>query len=252
MAGPGHPRAWLLAAGLALGLSACVRGVSIPLPVLFAVWAAFALGGAALIRFRNAALVGGAALVVLFGYAALNYTESDQFALGETSGWAIYSRTAPFADCERFTPPAGTERLCETTSERSRPGPDFYGWEAESPARILYGGSRPATSSSARSAGGRSSPSPSTTWRRSATTPCVSSSRTRRSCPDWFENRTLSGLGYEITDIDARAPEFEQQVLEYTRTFYPSTSLSVTSAIDHAGRAPGHDPCPSRRCSSPR
>jgi hypothetical protein len=227
--------AWLVAAGALLGLAACVRGVAVPLPAVLVLWAAVALGGAALIRVRNAALVGGAALLVLLGYATLNYLESEQFALGETSGWALYSRTAPFADCERFTPPDGTEDLCETTPVRSRPGPDFYGWESASPARRLFGG-QPTGDDELGTFARRAILAQPLDYVETVGydtlrffvphTPLV---------PDWFEDRTLSGLGYEITDIDARAPDFEQQVLEYTRTFYPSTTLSVTGAVDPLG-----------------
>ena len=227
--------AWLLAAGALLGLSACVRGVAMPLPAVLALWAALALGGPALVRIRNAALVGGAALAVLLSYAALNYAESDQFALGESTGWALYSRAAPFADCEQFSPPEGTESLCETSDPHSRPGPDFYGWESESPARRLYGG-QPTGDEELATFGRRAILAQPFDYLESVAydtlrffvphTPLV---------PDWFEDRTLSGLGYEITDIDARAPEFEQQVLDYTRTFYPRANLSVTGANDPLG-----------------
>jgi hypothetical protein len=226
---------WLLAAGVLLGLSACVRGVAIPLPAVFALWAALALGGRTLVRLRNAALVGGAAVAVLLSYAALNYAESDTFALGESSGWALYSRSAPFADCERFTPPAGTESLCESSAPRSRPGPDFYGWESESPARRLYG-AQPTGDEELGAFGRRAIQAQPFDYLESVGydtlrffvphTPLV---------PDWFEERYRSGLGYELTDVDDRTPEFEQQVLDYTRTFYPSTTLSVTGAIDPLG-----------------
>jgi hypothetical protein len=116
--------AWLLAAGVLLALATCVRGVGLPLALAFVVWAALALPATGWARVRNAGLMGGAIIAVLLGYATLNYVVSDDFALSETSGWALYSRTAPFADCERFTPPEGTERLCETTPKESRRGPD--------------------------------------------------------------------------------------------------------------------------------
>ncbi len=50
------------------------------------------------------------------------------------SGWGFYSRSAPFADCTKFDPPEGTEALCEEKPRTSGFGPDFYGWEPDSPA----------------------------------------------------------------------------------------------------------------------
>jgi len=46
----------------------------------------------------------------------------------------MYARAASFADCKEFTPPAGTESLCETSDPRTRQGPDHYMWQPDSPA----------------------------------------------------------------------------------------------------------------------
>jgi len=226
---------WLIAAGLLLGLSACVRTAGVPLLAVLAVWAALALRGALATRIGNAALVAGAAAAVLLGYATLNYTESDEFALSSASGWAAYARSAPFADCEQFTPPAGTERLCEETPPQSRPGPDYYAWDPGSPARTLFGG-HPTGNEELGAFGRRAILAQPFDYLETVgydalrffvpETPLV---------PDWFEQREWSGLGYEITDVAGRAGDFEQVVLESTRTFYPSTNLTVTGAIDPLG-----------------
>ncbi len=62
-----------------------------------------------------------------------------QNGLADGSGWATYSRAAPFADCREFTPPPGTEGLCETTDVRDRGTAEDYSW-LDSPATRLYGG----------------------------------------------------------------------------------------------------------------
>ena len=56
------------------------------------------------------------------------------------SGWSIYGRAAPFADCRQFKPPAGTHRLCQRRAPDHRPGSLFYQWYRGSPARALFGG----------------------------------------------------------------------------------------------------------------
>lgn len=48
-----------------------------------------------------------------------------------------YVGVAPLARCDRFTPPPGTERLCESTDPDDRPGTDHYYFSGDSPARRL-------------------------------------------------------------------------------------------------------------------
>jgi hypothetical protein len=43
------------------------------------------------------------------------------------------------ADCTRFSPPKGTERLCETTPPALRSSPQWYIFDLGSPARRFYG-----------------------------------------------------------------------------------------------------------------
>src|ERR687897_3011352 len=126
--------AWILAAGISLGLAAWVRAVGTGLIPFLALWMALAIPGRWRDRIGRGALAGGAAMAVLLLYFALNNSETGHFGLTRASGWALYSRSAPFADCDRFDPPVGTEALCETTDPDTRNGPDFYGWEQGSPA----------------------------------------------------------------------------------------------------------------------
>ena len=129
---------WILGAGLALGFGAWVRGVGAPMVPFLVLWLALAIPGRAWERIGRAALAGTAAVALLLVYFALNESRTGTFGLTQSSGWSLYSRVAPFADCRQFTPPAGTEGLCEDSPIGTRFGPDFYGWEAKSPAHKLF------------------------------------------------------------------------------------------------------------------
>jgi 4-amino-4-deoxy-L-arabinose transferase-like glycosyltransferase len=129
---------WILAAGLALGLGAWVRGVGAALVPFLILWLALAIPGRGWERIGRGALAASAAAALLLVYFALNESRTGTFGLTQSSGWSLYSRVAPFADCRQFTPPAGTESLCEDSPIGSRYGPDFYGWEVKSPAHKLF------------------------------------------------------------------------------------------------------------------
>ena len=67
-------------------------------------------------------------------------SQNGHFGLTQGSGWSTYARAAPFADCRLFTPPAGTDGLCDTRDARLRFGSDWYAWSPRSPAQRLFGG----------------------------------------------------------------------------------------------------------------
>lgn len=139
LAGPLATRhLWILAAGLALGLGGWVRGVGAAMVPFLVLWLALAIPGRRWERIGRGALAGAAAAALLLVYFALNESRTGTFGLTQSSGWSLYSRVAPFADCDQFTPPAGTESLCEDSPIGTRFGPDFYGWEAKSPAHKLF------------------------------------------------------------------------------------------------------------------
>lgn len=138
-AGSRRAPAWAVAAGAALAASATVRTVA-----LFAVpVAVVALALAAPRPWRTRALTGAAlaagALVVTLVYAVPLERDTGSFRPARAGGWSLYGRAAPFADCKRFDPPAGTEGLCETTRPDDRPGGNHYAWLA-GPGRRLFGG----------------------------------------------------------------------------------------------------------------
>lgn len=135
-----RPWAWLALAGALLGGAIWVRYAAIGLVPVLAVWALLVFKP---IR-RDGLAAAVAALVpviVLVGLlVVLQGRQTGFYGLGESGGWALYSRVAGFADCREFDPPAGTERLCESTAPEQRRNPDWYGFDPESPARRLFGG----------------------------------------------------------------------------------------------------------------
>jgi hypothetical protein len=132
--------AWSAASGLAAVAAIIVRPTGMfVLPVL-GLAALLAAAPSWRLRIARAATLTTVVVVGLVGYFALNESETGTFGLTDGSGWTLYSRAAPFADCRVFTPPAGTEGLCETTDARDRGGPDEYAWGPHSPGRRLFVG----------------------------------------------------------------------------------------------------------------
>src|SRR5829696_3528328 len=76
--------------------------------------------------------------VTLAAFMVVNHAQTGRLGLTNADGWFLYGRTAAIADCTRFTPPAGTEPLCEPPGHPERP-PIHYVWSPDSPAQRLYG-----------------------------------------------------------------------------------------------------------------
>jgi hypothetical protein len=80
------------------------------------------------------------AAAVLLAFATANAGFGDRFGLGPSQGWYLYGRAAQFADCDRFTPPPGTEVLCEDTPASDRQGAYYYLFDPAAPGPRAYGG----------------------------------------------------------------------------------------------------------------
>ena len=112
---------WAAICGLALTLAATVRVVGLPLLMVVGVWVL--VGSGLPLRRRLVVLAVGAAgaLVPLGAYYIAEHEAVGGTGLSRNGVWNVYGRVAPFADCSKFTPPPGTERLCETTPRPRRP-----------------------------------------------------------------------------------------------------------------------------------
>jgi hypothetical protein len=73
---------------------------------------------------------------VVVAYIGLATHVGRYAGLGDMTGWDLYPRVAPFADCTRFQPPPRTEALCQySTPPSRRPAPYYYVWDAQSVSR---------------------------------------------------------------------------------------------------------------------
>jgi hypothetical protein len=133
------PWRWLALAGTLLGGAIWVRYAAIGLVPVLAAWALIACSPA---RRLGLITVGAALAPVVLIVGLLVVAQGRQtgfYGLSPTGGWALYSRVAGFAACDRFDPPAGTERLCESNRPEQRRNPDWYSYDSRSPAVRLFG-----------------------------------------------------------------------------------------------------------------
>ena len=112
---------WAALCGLAFALAASVRVVGGPLLVVVGLWALGSSGLASRRRLCVLAVGAAGAAAVLVPYYVAEYAAVGDTGLSRNGVWNVYGRVAPFADCSKFTPPPGTERLCESTSRPRRP-----------------------------------------------------------------------------------------------------------------------------------
>ena len=122
----------LAASGFALGAAATVRPVGIPLILAVTVWLFLALSVDWRRRLRVTAAMAAPAAAVVLGYVVLQGALTGAWGVSPASGWALYTRVAPIADCDEFDPPKGSAVLCEdrpsfsSTPGQGRPGPGYY------------------------------------------------------------------------------------------------------------------------------
>jgi hypothetical protein len=132
---------WPLLAGLALALATTIRTAALfMIPVAAAallLWPRPADDSHAYRRASGAVI--GVAAAVLLTFATLNATLGERFGLGASPGWYLYARAAEFADCSRFTPPAGTLPLCDQRPTGERPGSRYYITDPSAPAPRNFG-----------------------------------------------------------------------------------------------------------------
>ena len=205
--------AWLIAAGLLLALAAWVRGVAFPLTPFLLLWIMLAVPGTWRRRVANAAVAGVAVAVLMLTYFALNDMRTGTFGLSQSTGWGLYSRIAPLADCNQFTPPEGAESLCEQSPPGTRNGPDYYGWEPGSPAVQLY--TYPPNGDDTLGQFARES----IKAQPRAYAYAVGTDVLRYFLPD-YHTYAFGGPGYDTLDIQRRDPALEREVWGWLSGYY--------------------------------
>jgi hypothetical protein len=130
--------AWALGAGVLIGTGGLIRSAASA--VVVAVVAAILLTEAPIRqRITAGALTALGTIAVLLVYALGNLGSNHKFSIGPDPGWHLYGMVAHYADCRDFRPPAGTQRLCQTTPVAQRPGLNFYLYSPDSPAQQAFG-----------------------------------------------------------------------------------------------------------------
>jgi hypothetical protein len=233
--------AWIAAAGVALGLTAWVRTVGAPLIPFLVLWLALAIPGTARARVGRAVLGGGVATGVLLLYLSLNAASTGHFGLTKFDGWALYSRSAPFADCSQFEPPPGTEQLCEATPADARPGPDFYTWDPQSPAHRALGGFPPTTDTSRFYAVLAARNDELGAFAREVIVhqPRAYASAVLHDFIRYFipgiSARAWGGTGYGLLDADRRAGGWEEGIHGVLNRYYIDEEVSIRPGIGVVG-----------------
>jgi Dolichyl-phosphate-mannose-protein mannosyltransferase len=131
--------AWAIGAGLLAGATATVRTLGLLLAGALILWLVLASGGTWRRRLIRGGATLAATLVVVAAYVAYQESETGYTGLTPAGAWNMYGRVGPFADCDRFTPPDGTRRLCEDTPEDERQGPNSYVFGPDTPAIKAFG-----------------------------------------------------------------------------------------------------------------
>jgi hypothetical protein len=132
-----HFLRYAVLSGFLAGAAFTVRATGlalVPWILLAAVWGSWRVRS----WLRPVGAVVAGLLLILAPYFVLQHAVTGRWGATQASGWSIYVRAAPFADCNKFQPPPGTQFLCESTPPAQRGGSDFYGWTG-GPARAAYG-----------------------------------------------------------------------------------------------------------------
>jgi hypothetical protein len=132
---------WALLAGLCAGLGVWDRGAGLSLVPVLALWLLLCRRRPTRRTLAVAVLSVAVAAATVEGYIQWRQAASGLSGLTTNGDWNLYGRVAPWADCTKFTPPAGTEQLCDPTPVVARPNNTAatYIFDASSPAQQLIG-----------------------------------------------------------------------------------------------------------------
>jgi hypothetical protein len=140
---------WAALAGVCAGLGVWDREAGLAMVVVIALWLAFSAGRPTRRTLTAGALSLALAVASIGIYVGWREAESGLSGLTTNSAWNLYGRVAPWADCNKFTPPAGTRALCEQRPVAERRNPlfkskppltsEYYIYAPKSPAYQLLG-----------------------------------------------------------------------------------------------------------------
>jgi Dolichyl-phosphate-mannose-protein mannosyltransferase len=130
---------WAIVAGLALGAATDVRSIGLMLLAVMIVVAMLTVSGTWRRRVMIGIVFAVAAAVPIGGFLRAHEEATGYGGFTGAGYFDLYARVAPFADCSKFTPPAGTADLCIHIPRSRRPGHDYWEFTGNSPAVQVFG-----------------------------------------------------------------------------------------------------------------
>jgi hypothetical protein len=126
---------------LCAGLGVWDRTAGLAMIAVISLWLLFSAGRPTLRTLAVALISLVVSLAAIGGYIEWRHQASGLSGLTTNGAWNLYGRVAPWADCTKFTPPKGTEALCEgvPVSRREMHEAGQYIYYATSPAQRLFG-----------------------------------------------------------------------------------------------------------------
>jgi 4-amino-4-deoxy-L-arabinose transferase-like glycosyltransferase len=144
VADPRRRLTWLTASGALLGVALTIRTAGL---LVIPIWLAYVLW-----TYRRPRLIAAAAACLVLPvaiYAAAGAAEGyggrpvSVILKSGNTGFALYGRIAPIADCRGVDISREARPLCPPAKTREDHGSSWYQWDPSSPARRLYGYSPP-------------------------------------------------------------------------------------------------------------
>src|SRR6201994_2789277 len=114
--------------GLLLGVDDLLRSVALPLLAVFAVYMIIRR-----VSWKRVAAAIAVCLLPVVAYAGAFEIQHGQFAMTDSTGVFLYSRTMTFADCSKMKLPPSELFLCTTVPPAKRPIAQAYIWTSASP-----------------------------------------------------------------------------------------------------------------------
>jgi hypothetical protein len=130
---------WSALAALLLAAAATLRLPALFVMPLFAIWILAARGRPHRTQLAATGVFAVVAVGGVLGYLAWYESGTGHFAFTRTGFYNSYARVATFADCSKFTPPAGTAKLCPRVPIDERLGHEWWIFAEQSPLWQHYG-----------------------------------------------------------------------------------------------------------------